>query len=52
LNENEIIVEKFDKQKNQLIRYTGKSGYGILELTDIREEIKNNEIPTKAIKIV
>jgi len=50
LNNEKLIEEKYQKHKNQLLREAGKSGYGLLVIADIREEIKNNDIPAHPLK--
>ena len=46
---NEIIEELYEKHKNQIIRESGMSGYGILNIVDVRENIKNNIINASPI---
>jgi len=48
-NEN-IIKEKYEKHKKQILREAGKCGYAIFVIADIRKEIKNNEIPARPLK--
>ncbi len=50
LGTDTIIEEKYNKEKKQVFREAGKVGFGILELADIREEIKNNKIPAFPLK--
>ena len=55
LNDKNIIEEKYQKHKKQIIREDGDSGCIILILADIREEIKSNKyhakIPKKCFNI-
>jgi len=55
LNNENIIEEKYQKHKKQIIREGGNSGCIILILADIREEIKSNKyhakIPKKCFNI-
>ncbi len=45
-----IIKEKYEKHKKQIFRESGKCGYAIFVIADIRDEIKNNEIPARPLK--
>lgn len=55
LNDENIIEEKYQKHKKQILREGGNSGCIILILADIREEIKSNKyhakIPKKCFNI-
>lgn len=42
LNHKNILEEKYNKEKGQIFREAGKSGFAILCIADIRGEIKNN----------
>ncbi|KKN21734.1 hypothetical protein LCGC14_0922350 [marine sediment metagenome] len=50
LNKDNIIEEKYNMEKNQVLREAGKSGYVIFEIADIRDEIKTNELPALPLK--
>ena len=50
LGTDTLIEEKYNKEKKQVFREAGKVSFGILEIADIREEIKNNKIPALPLK--
>lgn len=50
LDNQNILEEKYNKHKDQIIREAGKSGFGILCIADIRKEIKNNIVVAFPLK--
>jgi len=49
LNDKDIIEEKYEKEKRQIIREGILSGFQILIIADIRYEIKDNKIVAKKV---
>lgn len=45
LNNENVIEEKYKKEKHQIFREEGLSGFGILTIADIRDEIKYDKLP-------
>jgi len=50
LDQKNILEEKYNKHKDQVIREAGKSGFGILCIADIRRDIKNNSVAAFPLK--
>ncbi len=49
LNDKKVIEEKYKKEKRQIIREGILSGFQILIIADIRDEIKDNKIVAKKV---
>lgn len=50
LKNDNIIEEKFNKHKKQILKEAGKSSFGVLVIADIRKEVKNESINPQSLK--